>query len=198
MRALSGPAVPPTARPRGPPDAQLWRHGLVSGQRRVRGSQANSAEHEAVLAGREPGRGRVADRAPRRDDPRQRSQLAPCRARQPHTIERGYRRLRRPHKRPGHSYGILTRSNIQSPEAVAGVALLGYLLVFYIFFNHYQDLRGFIWIGKNYIEKSQVSPDIRPDPDFTYQLGGYDGQFAYFLALDPVNAHYYMDRDSYR
>jgi hypothetical protein len=81
---------------------------------------------------------------------------------------------------------------------VAGAALLGYLLIFYIFFNHYQDLRGFIWIGKNYIEKSHVSSDIRPDPDFKYQTGGYDGQFAYFLALDPVNARYYMDRDSYR
>ena len=61
---------------------------------------------------------------------------------------------------------------------MAGAALLGYLLVFYIFFNHHHDLRGFIWIGKNYVEKSHVSPEIRLDPDFQYQSGGYDGQFA--------------------
>src|SRR4051812_3536269 len=90
------------------------------------------------------------------------------------------------------------KSKIQNAEMVAGAALLGYLLIFYVFFNHHQDLRGFIWIGQNYIEKSQASADIRPDPDFRYQLGGYDGQFAYFLALDPVNARYYMDRDAYR
>jgi hypothetical protein len=89
-------------------------------------------------------------------------------------------------------------SKLRTPEAVTGVALLGYLLIFYVFFNHYQDLRGFIWIGKNYVEKSQLSSEIRPDPDFRYQLGGYDGQFAYFLALDPANARYYMDRESYR
>ena len=79
-------------------------------------------------------------------------------------------------------------SKLKTPEVVAGAALLGYLLVFYIFFNHHQDLRGFIWIGKNYVEKSHVSPEIRLDPDFQYQTGGYDGQFAYFIALDPANA----------
>src|SRR5436190_6486113 len=85
-----------------------------------------------------------------------------------------------------------------APPLVAAIALLGYLLIFYVFFNHYKDLRGFIWIGQNYVQKSHASSEIRLDPDYRYESGGYDGQFAYYLALDPVNARYYMDRDSYR
>jgi hypothetical protein len=40
------------------------------------------------------------------------------------------------------------------------------------------------------------------DPSYAYleYVPGYDGQFAYFIALDPPNARYYVDQDrvSYR
>src|SRR2546430_5783840 len=44
-----------------------------------------------------------------------------------------------------------------------------------------------------------ASSVIKPDPAYpTESASGYDGQFFYYLALDPVNARYYMDASTYR
>src|SRR5436190_7213486 len=88
-----------------------------------------------------------------------------------------------------------------SPRLVTTVALLGYLLIFGLLLNHYKDLRGFIQIGSNYYSHSQASSVIRLDPTYTgYPPNGwgYDGQFAYFMALDPANARFYFDNAPYR
>ncbi|HKP53377.1 MAG TPA: hypothetical protein VJ183_12095 [Chloroflexia bacterium] len=91
---------------------------------------------------------------------------------------------------------------LNSPLFVAGVALLGYLLIFFIFLNHLGDVRDFVVIGKPFITQSDRSSIIHPDPDYDYDKNGvgYDGQFAYFIALDPINARYYLDQGfvSYR
>lgn len=88
----------------------------------------------------------------------------------------------------------------KSSLAVAGVALLFYSAVIIVtvsFFGN-RDLRDFALIGKPFINKSQASPVIKPDPNYSYYETGYDGQFVYYIALDPANARYYMDSPSYR
>ena len=89
-----------------------------------------------------------------------------------------------------------------APLLVAATALAGYLLIFLLLFNRYGDLRDFIFIGKQFIARSDSSAIIKMDPGYAYleEVPGYDGQFAYFIALDPLNARYYVDQDrvSYR
>lgn len=87
-----------------------------------------------------------------------------------------------------------------SAEAVAAVALLFYLALVIgtlLFFGNH-DLRDFAGIGKLFFINRTASSIIVLDPSFNYNPVGYDGQFAYFIALDPPLAHYYMDLDSYR
>ena len=88
------------------------------------------------------------------------------------------------------------------PLLVALTALAGYVLIFLLLLNHYGDLRDFIFIGKKFIDRGDISSIIKMDPNYEYleDVPGYDGQFAYFIALDPENARYYVDQNrvSYR
>jgi hypothetical protein len=88
----------------------------------------------------------------------------------------------------------------KSPLSIAFFGLFFYsvIVIFTLlsFGNH--DLRDFALIGQSFITKSDVSHIIRPDPAYTYFNTGYDGQFAYFIALDPFNARFYMDSPAYR
>jgi hypothetical protein len=88
----------------------------------------------------------------------------------------------------------------QSPWAVAGAVFLVYGLWLAGMFARGYDARDSIVLGKHYVAKSHVSRVIRVDPHYRYPVGGsgYDGQFFYFIAVDPVNARYYMDSPSYR
>jgi hypothetical protein len=85
---------------------------------------------------------------------------------------------------------------------VACVAMVGYALVFTIFFSYFGDIKDFVVIGRPFITQSDKSSVIRADPDYNYDKNGvgYDGQFAYYIALDPANARYYIDQGfvSYR
>jgi hypothetical protein len=66
--------------------------------------------------------------------------------------------------------------------------------------NLRQGPEGFIHIGRILVAKSHASPAI-DQRAATYQYDGdigFDGQFAYFIAVDPVNARYYMDSPAYR
>ncbi|MEA2572800.1 MAG: hypothetical protein QOH93_98 [Chloroflexia bacterium] len=87
-----------------------------------------------------------------------------------------------------------------SPKAVAVAALLGYLFILAAFLYGSGDPRDLALIGRKYIERSNISRTITIDPGYPYleAVDGYDGQFAYFIALDPANARYYVDNDSYR
>lgn len=71
------------------------------------------------------------------------------------------------------------------------------------------DIRDFIKIGPGVVRDSHASTVIRYDPTYRYITprdqsnhgGGYDGQFYYYIALDPARAHYYIqspDSASYR
>ena len=52
-----------------------------------------------------------------------------------------------------------------------------------------------------HLEASHASAVIKVDPHYHYypfSVGGYDGQFYYYIALDPANARYYFDQPTYR
>ncbi len=88
----------------------------------------------------------------------------------------------------------------QSPWFVAALVLLVYGAMLVAFFRTGNDARYFIVIGRNFVVQSSASTSIRIDPHFRYGPNpvGYDGQFCYYIALDPVHARYYIDLPAYR
>ena len=73
------------------------------------------------------------------------------------------------------------------------------------FFGAGHEARDFIKIGYRFVGQSNVSHVIRFDPAYRYPPNhdapngsGFDGQFAYYMALDYTNARYYMDEPAYR
>jgi hypothetical protein len=61
------------------------------------------------------------------------------------------------------------------------------------------DLRDYIQIGTHFVTQSHASQAIQIDPQYHYLANrhGYDGQFYYFIAVDPLKARYYVDWNSY-
>jgi hypothetical protein len=90
----------------------------------------------------------------------------------------------------------------RSALAVAALVLLIYGAWIAAYLLHGGNARDFTTTSPVFLLKSHASPVIRYDPTYNYRvagnMNGYDGQFAYFLALDPVNAHFYMDVPAYR
>jgi hypothetical protein len=86
----------------------------------------------------------------------------------------------------------------RSEWAVALLVLAVYGLFLLRFLGFGGDPRDFIVIGSKFIHRAGPSVVIKPDPGYRYSPDGYDGQFAYFIALDPVNARYYIDDPAYR
>ncbi len=77
--------------------------------------------------------------------------------------------------------------------------LLLYALWLVGYFVAGHDIHDFIVLGLPYVTQSHASSIIRYDPQFRYTLpAGYDGQFCYFIAVDPVHARYYVDSPVYR
>jgi hypothetical protein len=59
---------------------------------------------------------------------------------------------------------------------------------------------GFIHLGRVMVARSHASSAISSGAS-SYHYGGtygFDGQFSYFIAVDPVNARYYLDTPAYR
>ena len=88
----------------------------------------------------------------------------------------------------------------RNPWTVAALVLLFYALWSAAFFAAGHDARDLSFIGKRFLEQSHASSVISVDPTYRYYPDqvGYDGQWAYYLALDPPNARYYMDKPAYR
>lgn len=63
---------------------------------------------------------------------------------------------------------------------------------------HDTDIYNFILIGKNFVNRSNKSEIINSKAKYAHYPDGYDGQFYYYIALDPVNAYHYIDDASYR
>lgn len=92
------------------------------------------------------------------------------------------------------------RRAVWSPWAPAAIVALVYGLWLAIALARH-DPRDYIQLGRRFVDKSHVSSTITVDPRFRgYVPGGigYDGEFYYFLAVDPVHARYYMDDPAYR
>jgi hypothetical protein len=95
---------------------------------------------------------------------------------------------------PGQWLGIALRS----PWSPALVVLVAYGWWLVAAFHAGHDARDFIVIGRHFVQQSHSSAVIKLDPHYDYPGGGtgYDGQFAYFVALDPVHARDYLDTRS--
>lgn len=92
------------------------------------------------------------------------------------------------------------------PVVIAAVVTAVYLGWVAVFFAAGHEVRDFVRIGVNFVTQSDRSSVIEFDPEYDYPENrdpnrpgdGYDGQFYYYLALDPSNARYYMDEAGYR
>jgi len=83
---------------------------------------------------------------------------------------------------------------VRSPWTVAALVLLLYSswVAAQLYAGH--DVRDFIFLNKSFVQQSKVSSAITIDPHYHYLSGGgYDGQFSYFIAADPLHARYYLD-----
>jgi hypothetical protein len=88
-----------------------------------------------------------------------------------------------------------------SPITVAAFVLLMYELWFSVMLPSSYGAKQFTDMGESFVHKSTKSPII--NAVYTPQLtprgsGGYDGQFVYYIALDPARARYYIDVPAYR
>ena len=66
------------------------------------------------------------------------------------------------------------------------------------FFGLGHDAMDFTYRSRTLLNQSHASSVITSDPRVANDAGGYDSQFFYYLAVDPVNARYYMDANTYR
>lgn len=100
----------------------------------------------------------------------------------------------------GRTWRSLFGNPAGSPWLVAGAVTVLYGLWLVLFFHSSHDVRDLIDIGRKFAQQSTTSPLIQVDPRYHYEASnlGQDGQFAYYLALDPRNARYYMDYPAYR
>jgi hypothetical protein len=87
---------------------------------------------------------------------------------------------------------------LRSPWSVGFAVLVIYGVWLIAFFGLGHDALDFTYRSKTLLNQSHVSSVITPDPRVTNDSGGYDSQFFYYLAVDPVNARYYMDANTYR
>ncbi|HEY7849309.1 MAG TPA: hypothetical protein VIC27_04545 [Ktedonobacterales bacterium] len=89
---------------------------------------------------------------------------------------------------------------LRSPLAVAVLTLFVYALWTLSFFAGGHDARDLTFMGLRLLRQSHASSVITIDPRYHYYPNGigYDGQYFYYLALDPLKAHFYMDWPAYR
>jgi hypothetical protein len=82
----------------------------------------------------------------------------------------------------------------------ATLVLLVYTIWLAAVFASGRDVRDFIHMGQRSAFASGAPPIITPDPHYHYAVkdDGYDGQFAYYIALAPVDARLHLDRVNYR
>src|SRR3984893_1218035 len=87
---------------------------------------------------------------------------------------------------------------LRSPWAVGVVVLVIYGAWLVAFFGLGHSALDFTFRSPGFLNQSHASSVINPDPTVTSNAGAYDSQFFYYMALDPVNARYYMDANTYR
>ena len=63
-----------------------------------------------------------------------------------------------------------------------------------------RGISSFAEVGSNYVDRPQTADhrSLKIEGLHPYSRSGYDGQFAYFIALDPLKARWYIDKPAYR
>jgi len=92
------------------------------------------------------------------------------------------------------------------PLRVAVVVLVFHAAWIGAYFAAGHEIRDFLKLGPYWFFQSDASETITLDPTYDYPQNrdadragfGYDGQFYYFIAVDPENAHHYIDDPPYR
>ena len=90
---------------------------------------------------------------------------------------------------------------LRSEWTPVAIVLACYAFWTIAFLHGGHDIHDFILVGRNFAHQSTKSATINAAFGPTYHYApivGYDGQFCYFIALDPVNARYYTDRPAFR
>jgi len=92
------------------------------------------------------------------------------------------------------------RSLLRSPVGPAGLVLVLYAVWLFLLLPVSHDARDFIHEGRKYIEHGHGSALIVVDSYVVQHgsVGGYDGQYCYYIALDPLHAASYLDVPAYR
>ncbi len=88
------------------------------------------------------------------------------------------------------------------PFLVAGLVLAVYLAALGHWYRTGHSARDFVFVGHLYLDnhgtRGSESPAIDRGPVGATTPFGFDGQFYYFIALDPGRAAPYIDDPSYR
>lgn len=88
---------------------------------------------------------------------------------------------------------------MRSPLSVAAFVLCIYIGLTLVSFRAGAVATDYALVGWKFAHQSNASSAISFGPNFRYAPEvGYDGQFYYFIALDPKNARYYIDNPAYR
>ena len=87
-----------------------------------------------------------------------------------------------------------------SPLGVAVAVLLFQVAWVGLLFARGFEVRDFIGLGRAYVVRGDQSGPIHIDPAYHYTANGigYDGQWAYYIAVDPGRARAHLDGPSYR
>ncbi|HEX6509976.1 MAG TPA: hypothetical protein VF221_20300 [Chloroflexota bacterium] len=88
----------------------------------------------------------------------------------------------------------------RSTRAPATFVLLVYGVWLLAMWSSGHDARDFIHMGRRYAFAPHAVSLFTPDPRYRYatRTNGYDGQFAYYIAVNPVGARLHLDRVNYR
>lgn len=99
---------------------------------------------------------------------------------------------------PRTKAGVRLLTGSASTPATLVLLVYGVWLLAMLSSGH--DARDFIHMGRRYVFAPHAVPLIEPDPTYHYatKSGGYDGQFAFYIALAPVDARLHLDRVNYR
>jgi hypothetical protein len=85
------------------------------------------------------------------------------------------------------------------PLLVGSTVLLVYLVWFAIWLHAGHDARDFVYVGQVFYDRGgQASSAIHNGPVAPTSHMGFDGQFSYYIAMDPRRAGPYIDMPSYR
>ena len=93
--------------------------------------------------------------------------------------------------------GSRARLALSRPIAIASIVVLGYL-GWAGYYLHYHSIESVAHVGSRFQQQGHGSRAIDGLAGVPTEVIGYDGQFFYFIALDPTGARTYLDHPSYR